>query len=168
VAGSEDLIEYLIQRARTYIYTTALPPAIAAATLASLDVMMLESWRREHLKRLIQYFREGMIAQGIQVGAFRKASDHPVLMSSETAIQPLVLGTASRALQWQMHLEAQGIRVLAIRPPTVPEGTARLRITFSAAHEFGQIDRLIEALVHCLQQEQHTDYRLTNRQGAAS
>jgi 8-amino-7-oxononanoate synthase len=134
VAGSEDLIEYLIQRARPYIYTTALPPAVACATLASLHLAQTEAWRREHLSALITRFRRG--AQ--QLGA--------KLMSSETPIQPLVVGDSQTALVLSTALRSRGIYVTAIRPPTVPSGTARLRITLSAAHSEAQVDRLLTAL----------------------
>ena len=134
VAGTEDLIEYLIQRARPYIYTTALPPAIAHATLTSLRLAQEESWRRDHLHRLIARFRRGAVRLSVNV------------MASETPIQPLVVGDAEKALALSAALRARGIYVTAIRPPTVPDGTARLRITLSAAHSEAQVDRLLEAL----------------------
>jgi len=134
VAGSEDLIEWLIQAARPYIYTTATPPAVAEATRASLKLIQAEEWRREKLRSLIQRFRAG--AQQLGLG----------LMASQTAIQPLLVGDAGRAVALSKALEAQGILISAIRPPTVPEGTARLRITFSAAHSEEQVDRLLAAL----------------------
>lgn len=133
-AGSEDLIEYLIQRARPYIYTTALPPAIAYATLTSLRLSQTESWRRERLRALITRFRQG--AQ--QLGAN--------LMPSETPIQPLIVGESDRALTISAGLRRHGIFVAAIRPPTVPKGSARLRITLSAAHDETQVDRLLAAM----------------------
>ncbi|MFA7594185.1 MAG: 8-amino-7-oxononanoate synthase, partial [Thiohalobacteraceae bacterium] len=134
VAGSEDLIETLIQRARTYVYTTATPPALAEATRASLRLVRAESWRRERLQALIARFRSGAAQLGLQ------------LMASETPIQPLLVGAADAAVRLSERLRARGILVPAIRPPTVPAGTARLRITFSAAHEEPQVDRLLEAL----------------------
>lgn len=134
VAGSEDLIETLIQRARTYVYTTATPPALAEATRASLRLVRAESWRRERLQALIARFRSGAAQLGLQ------------LMASETPIQPLLVGAADAAVRLSERLRARGILVPAIRPPTVPAGTARLRITFSAAHEEAQVDRLLEAL----------------------
>ncbi len=134
VAGSEELIEWLIQAARPYIYTTATPPAVAEATRASLKLIQAEEWRREKLRSLIQRFRAG--AQQLGLG----------LMASQTAIQPLLVGDAGRAVALSKALEAQGILISAIRPPTVPEGTARLRITFSAAHSEEQVDRLLAAL----------------------
>ncbi len=134
VAGSEALIETLIQRARSYIYTTALPPAVAHATSAALALAMREEWRREHLCRLIARFRHGAAALDLP------------LMESQTPIQPLLAGDSPRALEWSRFLESNGVLVTAIRPPTVPEGAARLRITLSAAHEEADIDRLLEVL----------------------
>jgi 8-amino-7-oxononanoate synthase len=134
VAGGDDLIETLIQRARSYIYTTALPPAVAEATRVSLAVVRREPWRRDHLRDLVARFRRGASELGL------------ALMPSETPIQPLVLGSAERALTWSRALEARGILVTAIRPPTVPEGSARLRITFSAAHSEADVDSLLAAL----------------------
>ena len=134
VAGSEDLIETLIQRARPYIYTTATPPALAEATRASLALARREEWRREHLKALIGRLRAGARELGLP------------LMDSPTPIQPLMAGGANRALAWAQALESAGILVTPIRPPTVPEGTARLRITLSASHTEQQLDRLLDAL----------------------
>jgi 8-amino-7-oxononanoate synthase len=134
VAGSDDLIEWLIQAARPYIYTTATPPALAEASRASLRLVQREEWRRERLQALIQRFRCGAAQLGLG------------LMPSETPIQPLLLGDAGRAVALSRRLEAQGILISAIRPPTVPDGTARLRITLSAAHTEGQVDRLLAAL----------------------
>ncbi len=134
VAGSEALIETLIQQARSYIYTTALPPAVAEATRASLRLVRTEGWRRERLQQLIQRFRSGAQQLGLP------------LMASTTPIQPLLAGSAAQALAWSQQLEQRGILVSAIRPPTVPEGSARLRITLSAAHRDEHIDRLLEAL----------------------
>lgn len=134
VAGSETLIESLIQFARPYIYTTAMPPAVAAANLAALELLESEAWRREKLQKSIARFRAGAIQLGLS------------LMPSNTAIQPLQVGSDERALALSRALEAQGILVSAIRPPTVPEGTSRLRITLSAAHSESQIDQLLDAL----------------------
>ena len=134
VAGSEELIEYLTNFARPYIYTTAMPAAVAAATLASLDIIKTEPERREHLNALIQYFKK----QSKQLG-FN-------LMASDTAIQPLLIGEANTALAISQELKQAGIMVTAIRPPTVPKDTSRLRITLSAAHTFEQIDQLLSAL----------------------
>lgn len=134
VAGSEDLIETLIQKARTYIYTTAMPPAVAAATRAAVRLVQRESWRREQLQHHIKRFRSGALQLGLQ------------LMESSTAIQPIVLGEAAQALAASEALFARGLLVAAIRPPTVPAGTARLRVTLSAAHSDTQVDQLLEAL----------------------
>ncbi len=134
VAGNEVLIETLIQSARSYIYTTATPPALAAATVKSLEIIENESWRREKLAELINYFRQQMAAVDLE------------LMPSETAIQPILVGDNHRALRISELLLAQGILVTAIRPPTVPVGTARLRVTLSAGHDKQHIDRLVSAL----------------------
>jgi 8-amino-7-oxononanoate synthase len=138
VAGSEVLIETLIQSARTYIYTTATPPALAAATRTALTLVRDEGWRREKLGALIERFRDGARARGF------------ALMPSRTPIQPLLVGGTAAALSLSAALRDCGILVPAIRPPTVPEGAARLRITFSAAHREVHIDRLLEALEQCL------------------
>lgn len=134
VAGSEALIETLIQFCRPYIYTTALPPAVAEATRCSLRLVQQEAWRREHLQSLIAQFRAGCTQLGL------------TLTDSHTPIQGLLLGAAETALLASRSLEAQGLLVSAIRPPTVPNGTARLRISFSAAHTQEQVQRLLEAL----------------------
>lgn len=134
VAGSHDLIEYLINTARPYIYTTATPPAIAEATRASLRLVQTEGWRREKLQALIARFRQGATQLGLS------------LMDSPTPIQPLLVGDAGEALRLSGALLERGIMISAIRPPTVPEGTARLRITLSAAHSEEQIDRLLGSL----------------------
>jgi 8-amino-7-oxononanoate synthase len=138
VAGTEDLIEYLIQRARTHIYTTALPPGIACATRTALRLIEEESWRRDLLNANITRFRSLAQSAGIE------------LTDSQTPIQPIVFGTAVRALAVSEALWERGFWVTAIRPPTVPEGTARLRITLSAAHREEQIDGLVEALAEAL------------------
>jgi 8-amino-7-oxononanoate synthase len=137
VAGSEDLIEALIQQARTYIYTTALPPAVAAASLVSLQLLHEEAWRREHLASLVGRFRRGAGQLGLP------------LMNSASAIQPLQLGDARRAVDLSEQLRERGLLIGAIRPPTVPAGTSRLRITLSAAHSPEQVDRLLEQLHVC-------------------
>ena len=134
VAGSEALIESLIQQARSYVYTTALPPAVAEATRASLRLVQTEGWRREKLQTLVKRFRQGASELGLP------------LMDSFTPIQPLLLGDAKQALCVSQRLREQGFLISAIRPPTVPEGTARLRITFSALHEEEHVDRLLTAL----------------------
>jgi 8-amino-7-oxononanoate synthase len=134
VAGSETLIETLIQFGRTYIYTTALPPAVAAATRASLRLLRDEDWRREHLRELIARFRTRAAALGIP------------LLPSMTPIQPVPVGDDGRVLAMAERLREAGHWVGAIRPPTVPRGTARLRIALSAAHSAAQVDALVDAL----------------------
>lgn len=134
VAGSEDLIEFLIQSARTYIYTTASPPALAEATRASLKLVQNESWRRERLQQLIGDFRK----QALQLGY--------ELMDSTTAIQPIMIGDSHQAQQISQQLLEQGIHVGAIRPPTVAKDTARLRVTFNADHTDEHLQRLLTAL----------------------
>jgi len=141
VAGDEDLIETLIQQARSYIYTTAPPPAVAEATRASLRIVREEPWRRERLRELVARFRRGAEQLGLP------------LTASRTPIQPLLAGSARRALRWSRRLEERGILVSAIRPPTVPEGGARLRITLSAAHSEAQVERLLAALESLWKQE---------------
>jgi 8-amino-7-oxononanoate synthase len=136
IAGSELLIETLIQTARSYIYTTALPPALAEAARASLIVAQEETWRRQHLQKLIKHFRQS-------------AADLP-LMPSITPIQPIILGSSETALAVSSALYKRKIIVTAIRPPTVPQGTARLRITLSALHDKHQVDELIKALKEVL------------------
>jgi 8-amino-7-oxononanoate synthase len=137
VAGSDDLIEFLIQQARSYIYTTALPPAVAAATRCSLSILQQESWRREKLDVLINRFRQGAKQIGLS------------LMDSQTAIQPVMCHESETALKVSAELRKQGFLISAIRPPTVPEGTARLRVTFSALHEEEHVDQLLDAFSKC-------------------
>ena len=134
VAGPAALIDGLTQFARTYIYTTAMPPALAAASRCAVAIARKESWRREKLDSLIQRFRRGAMELDLP------------LMPSRTAIQPLLLGDAQAALDASHALEAQGLLAIAIRPPTVPQGQARLRITLSALHEEAHVDRLLQAL----------------------
>jgi len=137
VAGSEELIETLIQFARPYIYTTSQPPALACATLKSVELLRTEHWRREHLAMLIKQFRHGAEQIGLQ------------LMDSFTPIQPILIGDAGRALQLSHLLRERGLLVTAIRPPTVPAGSARLRVTLSAAHTEAQVQLLLNALEQC-------------------
>jgi 8-amino-7-oxononanoate synthase len=134
VAGSNELIEFLIQTARTYVYTTAMPPAIAAATRASLKLVQEENWRREKLQQLIKQFKQGAGQLGLK------------LFSSDTAIQPVMIGDVKEVMRISEQLKQKGILVVAIRPPTVPEGTARLRITLSAAHSEKDVDLLLNSL----------------------
>ncbi|MBI5451591.1 MAG: 8-amino-7-oxononanoate synthase [Gammaproteobacteria bacterium] len=134
VAGSDALIETLIQNARSYIYTTALSPALAHATLVSLGIVRDEDWRRQQLRSLIERFRRGAAQLGLTLG------------ESTTPIQPLIIGDNARCVAASERLLAAGLLISAIRPPTVPHGTARLRITLSAAHREVDIDRLLDAL----------------------
>ena len=134
VAGSETLIESLIQKAKTYIYTTALPPAIAEATRASLAIIRNEHWRRDRVNTLTDYFK-----------ARAKQLNLPIMPSS-SAIQPIMIGESKQANALSEALFQEGFLVSAIRPPTVPKGTARLRITFSALHEEWQIDNLLAVI----------------------
>ena len=140
VAGDEDLIETLIQSARTYIYTTASPPALAEATRASLHIINKEHWRRDYLFSLIRRFRRH--AQQLKIP----------LMDSSSAIQPILIGDPRRTVSISNALLEQGMLVTAISPPTVPINTARLRVTLSASHKEEQVDRLIEALSRLLNQ----------------
>ncbi len=134
VAGDRIYIDHLKQFARPYIYTTALPPAVAEASRAALCVIQDEHWRLEQLHQNIDYFRQGIADTGLE------------LMPSQTPIQPLVLGDEQSALNASQVLETMGIWVSAIRPPTVPAGTSRLRITLTAEHKREHIDQLLEGL----------------------
>lgn len=134
VAGSETLIEYLIQRARSWVFSTAPPPAIAAAARAALKIVQAEPQRRQQLLTNIAQFRAGAAQRGI------------TLKPSATAIQPLVIGDEKKTLDLSTYLFERGLWVAAIRPPTVPVGTSRLRITLSAAHTAVQIERLLDGL----------------------
>ncbi|MEW9680370.1 8-amino-7-oxononanoate synthase [Pseudomonas sp. TE50-2] len=145
VAGSEDLIEALVQFARPYIYTTSQPPALACATLKALELLRRERWRREHLAALVRQFRAGAEEIGL------------TLMDSHTAIQPILIGDAGRALALSRLLRERGLLVTAIRPPTVPAGSARLRVTLSAAHSEAQVQLLLNALAECYPQLESAD-----------
>lgn len=133
VAGASDLIETILQTARSYIYTTAPAPALAYATRTALDIVAKETWRREKLQSHIRRFR-----------CMARAENLP-LIDSSSPIQALMAGTAERAIAISEALYRQGIQVVAIRPPTVPAGSARLRITLSSAHEENDLERLLEA-----------------------
>ncbi|HZO21455.1 MAG TPA: 8-amino-7-oxononanoate synthase [Steroidobacteraceae bacterium] len=148
VAGSSDLIELLMQRARAYIYTTALPQPVAAATRKALQIAQRESWRRERVLALTARFRAAAVQLGVPL--------LPEGAQPLTPIQPIVLGGSKAALAAQQELLVRGFCVIAIRPPTVPRGTARLRVTLSAAHSESQIDALAEALsIACTQQRRN-------------
>jgi 8-amino-7-oxononanoate synthase len=138
IAADADVIETLVQQARSYIYTTAQPAAIAAASIEGLKLVERESWRRDKLASLIAQFRLGAEQLGLQ------------LMASETPIQPIVIGDEAEVLAAATKLEQQGFLVGAIRPPTVPKGSARLRVTFSAEHDEPQVEQLLNALEYSL------------------
>ncbi len=138
VAGSEALIEHLVNEARTYIFTTAMPPPMAAAASTALALARREGWRRETLRERIAQFRAGADAAGLP------------LLPSETPIQPVMVGSSERAVQVAQALQERGLLVVAIRPPTVPANGARLRVTLSAAHEARHVTRLLDALQECL------------------
>jgi 8-amino-7-oxononanoate synthase len=134
VAGSAALIDGLVQQARTFVYTTALPPALAAATRVAIDITRFEGWRRERLAQLVAHFRNGAAARGI------------ALLDSRTPIQPLLIGDADAALSLSQRLEEAGLYVPAIRPPTVAHGAARLRVALSTLHSERDVERLLDAL----------------------
>jgi 8-amino-7-oxononanoate synthase len=134
VAGSASLVDGLVQFARSYIYTTAMPPALAAASRVAVGLAQAADDRRARLASLVSRFRTGAGQLGL------------ALLPSTTPIQPLILGEAALASAAAAALEAEGILVTAIRPPTVPTGKSRLRLTFSALHEPSDIDRLLDAL----------------------
>jgi 8-amino-7-oxononanoate synthase len=138
VAGDADLVETLIQRARTYIYTTALPVPVAAATLAALEVSAAESWRRVRVLALAERFRSLAEAAGLPLAA------------SRTPIQPVLVGAADAAVEASRRLLERGHYVAAIRPPTVPAGTSRLRVALSAAHRDADVEGLVAALADIL------------------
>ncbi len=134
VAGAQDLVEVLVQRARTYMFTTALPPAVAAATRVALRLCREEDWRRERLVDLIARFRRESGTLGLR------------LLDSDTPIQPILIGEERAAVAASEALLDAGLWIAAIRPPAVPKGSSRLRITLSAAHSDAELDRLLEAL----------------------
>ncbi|HNF89953.1 MAG TPA: 8-amino-7-oxononanoate synthase [Thiobacillaceae bacterium] len=134
VAGTDDLIEWLVNRARTYIYTTAQPPLLAAAVSASLKLLAGEPWRRQRLAELIARLKAGV------------AGLPWPLMASDSPIQPLLVGSNEDALRLAEGLRERGILIPAIRPPTVPQGQARLRISLSAGHTAEDVDALLNAL----------------------
>jgi 8-amino-7-oxononanoate synthase len=176
VAGSRDLIEYLVQRARPYIYTTALPQPVAAATRKALEIAQRERWRRERVLALTARFRRAARSAGIPLmnpeapashphpasarspiqnpAVVQSGSAHQFAPAPPTPIQPVVLGSSEAALSAQQELLRAGFRVVAIRAPTVARGSERLRITLSAAHTEEQVDGLVDALSHVF--SQHT------------
>ena len=134
IAGSEDLIEYLIQTARCYIYTTAMPPAVAEASRSSLRLLVSENWRQQALKNNISTFKKLAAQSDLN------------LMASDTPIQPILIGDPQRALTISQKLLDKGLHVAAIRPPTVPKNTARLRITLRADHTDEDIEKLLSTI----------------------
>ena len=134
VAGAADVIELLLQKARPYAYTTALPQPIAAATRQALRIAAREPWRRERVLSLARRFSQAAQQLGVP------------LMASTTPIQPVLLGSTARVLRAQEELLNAGFWVVAIRPPTVAAGSSRLRVTLSAGHTEDQVDGLVEAL----------------------
>ncbi len=146
VAGDADLIEFLIQRARSYIYTTAMPAAVAEATRMSIKLVDEESWRREQLKKNISYFKQGLPQIEINgvTGDNNDTDSNPE--NYLTPIQPILIGDVQQTVRVSEILKQAGILVSAIRPPTVPENTARLRITLCADHSKQQIEQLLDTL----------------------
>ena len=134
ICGSEELIETLIQKSRSLIYTTAPPPAIAHATLTSIDIIEKEGWRRQHINNLMKHFRAGAQQLGLQ------------LTDSATAIQAVIISDNTAAVNASEHLKSRGLYVTAIRPPTVPDNTARLRITLCNYHNETDVEQLLTAL----------------------
>jgi len=137
IAGSEVLIETLIQTARPYIYTTAMPPINARVARTALRQVQQADTEREQLKCNIKQFQNGATKIGL------------TLWPSDSAIQPIMLGSSQQAVLWSDFLKQQGLWVTAIRPPTVPKNTARLRVTLSAAHTDVHIKKLLHALARC-------------------
>ena len=134
VAGEPDLVETLVQRARPYVYTTATPPLLAHALARSLELIEREEWRRERLRELV-----GVLRSCFEPRRWR-------LAASTAPIQPLIIGGNDEAMAVSAELVREGLLVPAIRPPTVPQGTARLRISLSAAHEVADVERLARVL----------------------
>ena len=134
VAGEQVVIEYLIQKANSYVYSTPAPPALSATLSASVNLIEHGDHLRSHLRTLIAYLKENLDCRKWQ------------LMPSDTAVQPLVVGGNHEALALSEYLQSCGVLVPAIRPPTVPVGTSRLRISLSAAHSIEDIQKLIKVL----------------------
>ncbi|KAF1686904.1 8-amino-7-oxononanoate synthase [Pseudoxanthomonas broegbernensis] len=151
VAGDAGLIEHLAGTARPYLYTTALPPALAAASLAALKLARRDDWRRERLHELIELFRAGAGRLGLD------------LMASTTPIQPLLCGGEAAASAMSAAVEAAGFMVTAIRPPTVPEGRSRLRVTLSALHTPPQVQALLAAIAQARDRVPAADRHDTDR-----
>jgi 7-keto-8-aminopelargonate synthetase-like enzyme len=138
VAGDDALVEWLLQKTRRYVFATAAPPLLASALRASLRLIEAGQSRRDHLQKLIAQLRAGLLAR-LRGTTWR-------LAESSTAVQAVIIGANDEALGVMDGLQRRGLWVPAIRPPTVPEGTARLRIALSAAHSEADVDRLVQAL----------------------
>lgn len=138
IAGQAQLLEYILQRARSLMYSTAPPPALIAAMRVALDIVAREDWRRARLAELVDRWRHGAARRGIHV------------LPSTTPIQPVLIGDACTASAVSKRLLAENILVPAIRPPTVPAGMARLRVSLTAVHQPAQIDRLLDVLARVL------------------
>jgi 8-amino-7-oxononanoate synthase len=134
LVGDAALLQHLSETARPYLYTTALPPPLASASLMAVTLARKDHWRREKLRALVARFREGAARRGL------------ALLPSDTPIQPLLCGDDTRAVALARTLESRGYWVAAIRPPTVPDGSARLRITLSAGHSDADVDGLLDVL----------------------
>ena len=145
LCGSEAIIDHISETARPYLFSTAPPPAMAAAMRASLKLIRNEPWRRAKLASLISRFRRSGMRHGLP------------LHDSQTAIQPIMLGDNHKALKVAKSLEAQGYLVSAIRPPTVPDGQARLRVTLTALHSEEHVDGLIKALAVALEESKSAE-----------
>ncbi|WP_157981111.1 aminotransferase class I/II-fold pyridoxal phosphate-dependent enzyme [Aliidiomarina haloalkalitolerans] len=141
VAGDQDVIEFLLQECRHYIYSTAFAPAQAVAIQTALKLIRSTPELRQQLQQNVSYWQQGLGSLGLAV------ADH------QQPIQPLLVGRNDDAVTLASRLQAQGIDCIAIRPPTVPVGTARLRISIRANHSIDDIDRLLTSLEHCLQQD---------------
>lgn len=139
VAGRAELIEWLLQKTRSYIFATAAPPMLAQALRVSLQCVARDEWRRQHLTSLITHLRQRLLA-GLQGTGLR-------LSDSITPIQPLLVGDNGAALALMTGLRREGLWVPAIRPPTVPPGTARLRIAISSSHSLADVDRLVDGIL---------------------
>jgi len=140
IAGEPSMVEWVMQKARTYMFATAAPAIVAESLRAALKVMHDEPQRRQHLRALQARLQAGVSAANLPW----------TLLPSDTAIQPLIIGSNEDALAVMARLDEQGVWVPAIRPPTVPEGTARLRISLSAAHTIDQVDQLCKALAQAV------------------
>lgn len=138
VAGNDDCIDYLINSCRHYIYSTALPIPVIGATIKSIN-LSLQTWRHDKLNERIAYFREHALHAGL------------ALMPSSSAIQPIIIGCSEDALKVSAYLKEQGLWVSAIRPPTVPKNTARLRVTLSSNHQLCDIKKLICHLIRAIE-----------------